>query len=202
MKEVVILIKYAQDMIKAQDYAKAKLALLKALKFDPYFDKTYLLLGNVFYLLNMSEQSCKAYLASIHLQIRKLKNINEKTIENIIDNKYNSLPKETRQLLCCKYGVVIFDDLILPNHIAHAYIDSLSNETSDPLIEEASELYKEALIKQESPEKCINNYNICYEDYLSLEASHFVPLGRCFLLETINWDNIDSKEVKTLYFGK
>lgn len=200
MKEVVILIKYAQDMIKAQDYAKAKLALLKALKFDPYFDKTYLLLGNVFYLLNMSEHSCKAYLASIHLQIRKLKNINEKTIESIITNKYNDLPEETRELLTCKYGVVIFDDIILPNHIAHAYIDSISDTSSDPLIEEVSELYREALIKQESPESLIDNYNICYQDYLSLELSHFVQLGRCFLVDTINWENIDSKEVKTLYF--
>lgn len=202
MKEVAILLKYAQEMIISKDYNKSKLALVKALKYDPYHDKTYLLLGNVFYLLHMYESACKAYLATLHLQIRKLKTLKEESIEAIIDNKYDSLPNETKDLLPCKYGVVLFDDNIIPNHIAHAYIDSNINGATDPLLEECSELYRESLFKQDHPKNLISNYNICYEDYLAFEESHFVSLGRSFLIDSINWDNIDSKEVKYLYFSK
>ncbi|MGL5352830.1 MAG: tetratricopeptide repeat protein [Clostridium sp.] len=202
MKEVAILLNHAQEMIKAKDYNTAKLALVKALKYDPFHDKTYLLLGNVFYLLRMDESACKSYLATIHLQIRKLKNLKEQSIEAIIDNKYKNLPPETKELLPCKYGAVIFDDNIIPNHIAHAYIDFNINGATDPLLEECSELYRESLVKQSHPKNLISNYNICYEDYLSFEESHFVSLGRSFLIDSINWDNIDSKDVKYLYFSK
>ena len=128
--------------------------MLNALKYDPYFDKIYLLLGNTFYLLNMNDLAYKAYLSTIHLQIQKLKNIDELSVKTIIDNKYNSLSVEIRELLTCKYGAIIFDDSIITNHIAHAYIDFDTKANTDPLI------------------------------------------------ESVNFHNIDSKDVKDIYFSK
>lgn len=201
MKEVVILTKFAEDMTNIGNYEKAKTALIKALKFDQYSPEIYTKLGDTFYLLNRQEDSIKCYIASIHLQISKFISMNTETLAGILNIKYNKLSKEAQGLLPCKEGMIIFEDSKVPSHIAHAYID-LKHATVDPVIKECEEIYKQHLKTNESFQKIITNYNLCYDDYIEFDNSHYISLGRELLVDNIKWEAITSKSVKKLYFSK
>lgn len=200
MKEVIILTKFAEDMIKKGNYEKAKAALIKSIKFDSSSPETYTILGDTFYLLKKQEDAIKCYLSSIHLQINKFLSMNTATLSSFLNTKYNNLSKEAKELLPCKEGMIIFEDSKVPSHIAHAYID-LKNETTDPVLKECENIYIKHLETRDPISIIMPQYNICYEDYIEFDNSHYISLGRELLVDNIKWESINSKGVKTLYFN-
>lgn len=199
MKEVAILTDFAKNMIKQKNYTKAMKAVTKALSFLPDSNELYNILGNIYYLLGQKDHAYRAYLSSIHLQINKLMNSEASAISAVIDSKYNDLPDNEKRLLPSKYAVVLLNDNIVSSHIAHAFID-LSGNYTDSLVSECSDLYKEALYSFVSPKELTNYYNICYDDYIEFEKSHYISLGRDLLMHNINWNRLDSDKVIDLYF--
>ncbi|MGL4771960.1 MAG: tetratricopeptide repeat protein [Clostridium sp.] len=201
MKDVLILSKFAEDKIREGDFEKANQALIKAIKLDPKCPSTYTLLGNVNYLLNKPKNAMRCYLASIHLQINKLKKMQTATFAGILDLKYNKLSKEEQEILPTKFGLIIFNDSTVPSHIAHATID-LRSEELDQLLKECSSLYRQSIQTGKDTKDLINTYNICHEDYIELEQTHYIALGREILIENLKWDSIDNPNVVQLYFTK
>ncbi|MGG7176489.1 tetratricopeptide repeat protein [Clostridium paraputrificum] len=201
MKEVIILTKFAESMIKEGQYKKAKSALVKAVKLDSLSVPTFALLGDAYYLLESHSKAIQCYLAAIHLQINKFTQMQSATLSTILDCKYKKLDPEIQGILPCKEGMLIYEDSIIPSHIAHAYIDLKKDEPLDPIVKECSKIYKKHLITGKPIKDLMNTSNICYEDYLSFDNSHYVFLGRELILDNIDWKNIHSNTVLKLYFN-
>lgn len=199
MKEVAILTDFSKNMIKQQNYTKALKGIKKALSFLPDSNELYNLLGNIYYLIGQKDYAYRAYLASIHLQVNKFMHAEAESVSTIIDTKYNELSDSDKRMLPSKYAVVLLNDNIISSHIAHAFID-LSQDSSDPLVAECSELYKEALVTFSTAKEVTDYYNICYDDYVEFEKSHYISLGRDLLMHNINWNMIDSDKVLQIYF--
>lgn len=202
MKEVSILTKFAEEKISEFNFEKANQALVKAVKLDSKNASTYTKLGDVNYLMNKPNNALKCYLCSIHLQINKLKKMDNFTFSSILDLRYNKLTEGEKELLPSKYGMVIFDESLIPSHLAHSIIDLNSNGNLDPILAECSSLYREQLLTGKSSEELIDLFNICHEDYVEFEKSHYISLGREVLIEKLNWDKIDSDDVVNIYFAK
>lgn len=199
MKEVSILIKFAEDMIQRGNYDKAKAALIKARKYDSTFSKIYTLLGNVFYLSCNREDAIKAYLSSIHLQINKLTNSNTEVLSTYLNVQHEKLPEEAKNMLPHKEGMIIFQDVVVPRGIAHTYID-LKTDSNDPIVENCKKIYIETLTTKNSLDDILSKYMLSKEDYLELDENHYISLGRHLLIDNLKWDNLKSNNVKELYF--
>lgn len=202
MKEVSILTKFAEEKISEFNFEKANQALVKAVKLDSKNASTYTKLGDVNYLMNKPNNALKCYLCSIHLQINKLKKMDNFTFSSILDLRYNKLSQGEKELLPSKYGMVIFDESLIPSHLAHSIIDLNSNGNLDPILAECSSLYREHLLTGKTSVELIDLFNICHEDYLEFEMSHYISLGREVLIEKLHWDKIDSDDVVSIYFAK
>lgn len=202
MKEVLILTKFAEEKISEFNFEKANQALIKAIKLEPKNSSTYTKLGDLNYLMNKPNNALKCYLCSTHLQINKLKKMDNFTFSSILDLRYNKLSEVERELLPSKYGMVIFDESLIPSHLAHSIIDLNSNGSLDPILAECSSLYRELLITGQTSDALIDLFNICHEDYVEFEKSHYISLGREVLVDKIQWDKIDSDDVINIYFSK
>lgn len=199
MKEVQILINFANKMILEGEYLKAKKALLKALSLDSTSELAYSLLGNVSYLINDSDTATKAYLSSAHLILNKFKNTLLDSFEKVIDEKYTTLSDYEKSRMPNKYFILLAENPMLLSEIGHSFIDC-NDHIDDPIIDECIEIYTEALKKNTLPINIINNYNICIEDYNNFDISHFVTIGKEYLLDNLKWDEINNTSVKKIYF--
>lgn len=202
MKEVVVLTKFAQDMIKKNELKRAKIALIKAIKLSPTSSPLYMLLGNTYYLLEDKLNAIKCYLSAIHIQISTFTKMQTATFSTMLNIKYEKAPEEIRDLLPCKEGMIIYEDSSIPSHIAHAYIDINPATPLDPIVRECSKIYKKHLLTKKSIKELMATSNICYEDYLEFNESHYIILGRELVIDNLKWDSIDSKDVLKLYFSK
>lgn len=202
MKEVVVLTKLAEDAIEKNELKLAKVALIKAVKLNPTSSPSYRFLGNVYYLLGDKLNAIKCYLAAIHIQISSFTKMQTATFSTMLNIKFDNAPEEIKELLPCKEGMIIYEDSSIPSDIAHAYIDIDPAEPIDPIVKECSKIYKKHLLTRKSIKEITSTSNICYEDYLNFNESHYITLGREFLIDNIKWDNINSKEVLKLYFPK
>ena len=201
MKEVVVLTKLAEDAIKKNELKLAKIALVKAIKLNPTSAPSYMLLGNTYYLLGDKLNSIKCYLAAIHIQISTFTKMQTATFSTMLNIKFDNAPEEIRELLPCKEGMIIYEDSSIPSHIAHSFFDIDPVDKLDPIVKECSKIYKKHLLTRKSIKEITSTSNICYEDYLNFDESHYIVLGREFLIDHLAWDNIDSKEVLKLYFS-
>lgn len=199
MKEIQILVNYANKMILDKDYNKAKKALKKAITLDPSHELAYSLLGNVCYLLNEQETALKSYLSSAHLMINKFKTILLDSFEKVIDSKYEALTDYEKSRMPNKYFILLAENPTLISEIGHAFIDP-TNEINDPIINECIDIYKEALIKNTLPLNIISKFNLCLEDYENIDISHFVTIGQEYLLDNLKWDKLDETNVQIFYF--
>lgn len=202
MKEISILTKFAEDKIREFKFEKANQALIKAIKVDPKNLSTYIKLGDLNYLMNKPNNSLKCYLCNIHLQINKLRKMDNITFSTMLDIKYNKLSDDQKSLLPSKYGMVIFEETLVPSHLAHSIVDLNSNGNLDPILAECSSLYREHLLTGQTSKELIDLFNICHEDYLEFEQNHYVSLGREYLIENIKWDEIERADVVNIYFAK
>lgn len=201
MKEIVVLTNFAKDMIKKDQYKKAKIALIKAVKLNPYSPPGFLLLGDTYFLLEDKLNAMKCYLAAVHLQINRFTKMQTATFSTMLKIKYEDAPEEIKDLLPCKEGMIIYEDSVIPSHIAHAYIDIDPSSPLDPIVRECSKIYKKHIATQTEIREVMKTSNICYEDYLEFEDSHYITLGRELLLDNIKWASITSKDVLRLYFS-
>lgn len=198
MTNTIVLRKFAIEMIRNGNFNKAKLALLKSIKLDSKTPDTFVLLGDTFYLLKKPYISKHCYIAAMHLQINKFKTKSTETLSDILTLKYNKLSEETKNQLPSKYGVIIFDDYTISDHLAHSIID-LEKNITDIQIKECSKIYKEHILTGKTIETIINKHNIILEDYLNFRQANYVSLGRSIIIREIKWDKIDSDDIINLY---
>ena len=198
MNDIQILINYTKQMINDGDYVKARKAILKIISLDPSSERAYSLLGNVYYLMKDKEKALKSYLASAHLLLNKFKSLLSDSFEDVINEKFNNLSEYEKSRMPNKYLIVLSENPTLISELGHAFID-FDCEIDDPIINECIEIYTESLIKDTLPINIINNYNICLEDYNNINISHFVTLGKEYLLDNLKWDSIDDINVKDIY---
>lgn len=202
MRESVILTKYAEDLIKKGQYKKAKVALIKSVKFDKLSDINFALLGDVYYLLEDRDNAIKAYLAYTHLQINKFTRVHSATLSTLLNVRYNRLEPEVRELLPCKEGMIVYEDNSISSNIAHAYVDLDIGEKPDPIVKECSKIHKNHIITRKPIKDLMHKSNLCFEDYNSFNNSHYILIGRELLLSNIDWTRITSNEVIKIYFKK
>lgn len=115
------------------------------------------------------------------------------TFSTMLSIKYDNAPEEIRELLPCKEGMIIYNDSSVPAHIAHAYIDINPDTPLDPIVKECSKIYKKHLLTRKTIKDIILTSNICYEDYLNFNESHYITLGRELLIDGLKWSDINSK---------
>lgn len=201
MKEVVALTKLAKEAFHQGEFKVAKVALIKAIKLNPTSSPSYMLLGDTYYLLNDKINATKCYLSSIHIQISTFTRMQTATFSTMLDIKYNNAPEEIRSILPCKEGMILYEDSSVPSRIAHAFIDIDPVDPLDPIVNECSKIYRKHLISGKSIEEITKMSNICFEDYKTFNDSHYIILGRELVIDNLRWAEIESRDVRRLYFS-
>ena len=118
----------------------------------------------------------------------------------LLGNTYYLLGDKLNSIKC--YLAAIHIQISTFTKMQTATFSTMLNIKFDNAPEEIRELLpcKEGMTRK-SIKEITSTSNICYEDYLNFDESHYIVLGREFLIDHLDWDNIDSKEVLKLYFS-
>lgn len=211
----------------------AKKLHLKAIEFDKTNIEAYLALGKVNYLLSDYEGALNAYSCIAHLSIQRVKlysdlkddpNMSIKLKHLDIDEfpflvstspfyqkieyKYNQLSPEERDLLPCKYALMLLELRDLLRHVGHCIIDndnfttnnkSLYDELLHDIFRVQKYLYSIHLAGDSEFKNILTELQITEVDYWDVENTYCADYGFIFLLENLKWSSIDSINVLELY---
>jgi len=172
------------------NYKKAKKLYYQAIQLDPHRRMAFYSLAKICYLTGEQEESIFNYICAAHLLFSEPPEIiyNPITLDSIITPMLNMLPAKYQKYSDVREKITPFVlDFNTASHLAHVLID-INDDVS-----KSSDLL---------------SYIAYYRSSLSgkggkiddgIEPVVYQPVGLQFLLDVINWSEIDSWEVLEIY---
>jgi tetratricopeptide (TPR) repeat protein len=184
------------------DLEGAKDCYIKALDIDPFNMMTYISLGKTAHLLKAQDLAVRCYLASTHLQLAPIeKSINENRLPMHLKVQYDIFPQDILKQLPRKSAFVIFIDPNTPRHIAHSIID-LSPKTlnENPHLKAYCEVYHAHILGNGTHDETLKKWGLTSSNQIETDEQIYIPFGRNFLVQELQWDNLSRNDVLNIYF--
>jgi tetratricopeptide (TPR) repeat protein len=187
---------------RAGDLEGAKKCYIDALDLDPKNHMTYISLGKTAHLLKNQNLAIRSYLAATHIQLSPIeKAINENNLPFHLKIQYDSFPKEVLKDMPKKSAFTIFIDGNTPRHVAHSVID-LTPEIlgKNPELKPYAEIYHAHILGNGTHDRVLQNYGISPSTQMEVDENTYIPYGRKFVIEEIQWNKLSNMNVLELYF--
>ncbi|USK48031.1 hypothetical protein LIT38_15775 [Bacillus sp. CMF12] len=175
---------------------------IDAIKIDPYNMMTYISLGKTAHLLKLQGLAVRSYLAAAHLQLAPIeKGINENNLPIHLRAQYDSFPKEILASLPSNSAFTIYIDPNTPRHIAHSVIDLTPSTVRDnPKLIPYAEIYHAHILGDGTHATVLNKYGLTQSDQINQDEQVYMPFGRNFMIQELQWDKLDRQDVANFYF--
>lgn len=187
---------------RAGDLQGAKDSYIKAIEKDPFNMMTYISLGKTAHLLKAQDLALRCYLASTHLQLAPIeKSFGENNLPLHLKVQYESFPKDLLKELPKKSAFVIFIDPNTPRHVAHSYLDlSPTIVKENPQLKAYSEVYDAHILGAGTYDQTLQKWGLTSANQIETDEEIYIPQGRNFLIQEINWNKLSNHNVLDLYF--
>lgn len=187
---------------RAGNLERARDCYIKALEIDPYNMMTYISLGKVAHLLKDQDLAVRSYLASTHLQLAPIeKSINENNLPFHLKVQYDAFPREVLSSLPKKSAFVIYLDSNTPRHIAHSIIDLSPSILSEyPELLPYAEIYRSHIYGNGTHDQVLQKYGLTLKEQIEKDEKFYLPFGRNFLIQELQWDELSRDDVINIYF--
>ncbi|NJO94213.1 MAG: hypothetical protein HC820_07410 [Hydrococcus sp. RM1_1_31] len=189
--DVIDLQNFAISKKRDGDLETSKIAYKEALKIDLFNFDSYYGLGKIFYLMREREESIRNYLIAVHLsiQIQKRMYLSEKE-RNMIEALITNISQETRDAVSqiSPDAVFLLLDSNTPRHLGHAVFDWGTGLPSVLGLNEHIQVYASFL--RGKPVGVLDE---------NLEMAFYLGLGKYFLFENLQWNQINIANPIELY---
>lgn len=187
---------------RAGDLEGAKEIYLKALEIDPTNMMTYISLAKTAHLLKSQNLAVRCYLASTHLQLAPIeRSIQQNNLPMHLKLQFDTFPPDILSQLPRKSAFVIYIDPNTPRHVAHTLIDLTPELLSkNPNLKSYSEVYHSHILGNGTHERTLQKWGLTPSDQIGFDEQIYIPYGREFLIQELQWDKISRDDVLNIYF--
>nr|WP_144925405.1 hypothetical protein [Paenibacillus bovis] len=188
---------------RAGNLQGAKDCYIKAIEMDPFNMMTYISLGKTAHLLKAQDLAIRCYLASTHLQLAPIeKGIKENNLPMHLKVQYDNFPQNIFTQLPKRSAFVIFIDPNTPRHVAHSILDlspKIINE--NPQLKAYSEVYHAHILGDGTHDTTLRKWGLTSANQIETDEKIYIPQGRNFLIQELNWNKLSNGDVLGLYFS-
>ncbi|MBU9674958.1 tetratricopeptide repeat protein [Planococcus sp. CP5-4] len=188
---------------RSGDLEGAQKCYIEALNIEPTNLEIFLSIGKTAHLQKNQNLAVKCYLAFNHLMISPIeKAIQQNDLQVPLKNFYDSMPAHSLNSLPKHSAFTIFTDKNTPKHIAHSLIDlSESALETNPHLRPYSKIYHALISGDGSYNNVLQDLKLSAENHMAIDEDIYIPFGRNFLIDEIQWDKIESTNVLEIYFS-
>ncbi|WP_043931092.1 hypothetical protein [Bacillus sp. EB01] len=188
---------------RAGDLEGAKKCYIDALDIDPNNHMTFISLGKTAHLLKNQNLAVKSYLAATHIQLSPIeKGIKENNLPLHLQIQYDTFPKEMLNSLPRKSAFTIFIDPNTPRHIAHSLIDLTPDVLrQNPELKPYAEIYHAHILGNGTHDRVLQKYGLTSSKQVAQDENVYIPYGRKFVLEELQWNKLSNTNVLDIYFN-
>lgn len=195
------LLQMAVEKKRAGELEESLQCYLDAINLDLTNSEIYMGLGKTTYLLGNDFFTINAYLSRLHLLMHDM----EKQMENDVlpepyEDFYEGLSDEVKATLPRKSAVVAYMDYNLAKHLGHVLLDFDPSrpEETDGLVE----IYRAQIAGESDYSALYDKHGFTPDDVRKIEEDIYIPSGRKFLLDFVEWEEIADPNVIDIYFDE
>ncbi|MEN0644926.1 hypothetical protein MKY91_17355 [Alkalicoccobacillus gibsonii] len=202
MTDVDQLLTNAVSLKRQGKFEEAKQCYIDILEDNPHDLMSYVGLGKIAHLLNEQGLAIKCYLSAAHLQIAPVKRaIEENSLPLPLKLQYDQIPANVLKQLPHESAFIILIDANTPRHLAHSLIDLSEDLLAEkPGIKMYSEIYRAHILGDGSYQSTLTKWQTTQDHQIEMDEKFYLLEGRDFLIKYLNWGQLDSMDVLSLYF--
>lgn len=158
-------------------------------------------IGKIYYLKGDHNHAIKCYLAATHLSLYSdYQQYQQGDVR--IRQALQQIPETLVNQFPHPIGALLLFDENSPRHIAHALLDRENTYQEMPEFRPFAEIYYSYLLGDGSHVSTLQKYNLTQNDLLAFEKEHYMNIGFQFLINAIQWTEIENTNVLELYFKR